>query len=103
DLIVLNADSVKLDWGSPQKWLGTLLSMGNGGFITSVQNLTAQYGVTVVGVSDFAVADYNGTRDWDDLFLFGANDLLLMRSMRSGYMLETYYPWWIHNHRWHGL
>src|SRR6185503_14405597 len=25
DLIVLNADSVKLDWGSPQKWLGTLL------------------------------------------------------------------------------
>jgi hypothetical protein len=65
DLVVLNA----LDWGAPEKFLGTLRSTGNGGFTGGVQNLSALYGLAVFGTGDFAVADYQGGQNWDDLFL----------------------------------
>jgi hypothetical protein len=94
DLSVFNA----LNWST--EYLGILRSTGSGNLQGTWQDNWIG-GWNLGSVDDFHVADFRGTGNWADLFVFNKNWLGLLRSHSNHYKLEAIYPKWIHNHRYH--
>ena len=94
DLVVYNG----VNWVT--EYLGMLRSDG-------VSNLSGSWqddwiGSWNLGDGDaFYAADFRGDQDWEDLFVYNKNWFGLLRSKKNRYQLETIYPKWIHNHRFH--
>jgi hypothetical protein len=96
DLVVYNS----LNWST--QYLCMLRSNGDGTLQGSWQ--ADRIGAWNLGNSDsFHVADFRGGAGWEDLFVYNKNWFGLLRSYKNRYVLETIYPKWIHNHRYHAF
>ena len=93
DLVVYNSQN----WST--QYLGMLRSDGS--------SLSGSWQKDWIGgwnlgtYDSFHVAEFRGTGDWDDLFIFNKNWFGLLRSFANRYELEALDPKWIHNHRYH--
>jgi hypothetical protein len=94
DLVVYNG----VNWVT--EYLGMLRSDGASNLSGSWQD--DWIGSWNLGDGDaFYAADFRGNQDWEDLFVYNKNWFGLLRSKKNRYQLETIYPKWIHNHRFH--
>ena len=55
------------------------------------------------GNDKFLVGNFNGGSGWDDLFVRNRDWFGMLRSSSSSTSLNSIYPKWIHNHRYHRL
>ena len=98
DLVIFNA----ANWA--KKYLGILKSAGNGDLAGNSVILGAPFfNLLFATVDGIEVGNFHGTRGWADVAVIGPNTLALLRSQQQTFALETYYPKWIYNHRYHGL
>lgn len=95
DLVVYNKDN----WST--QYLGILRSNGKTSLSGSWQDDWIG-GWNLGSADNFHVADFRGSGNWEDLYVFNQGWFGLMRSKSNRYQLEAIYRKWIHNHRYHG-
>ncbi len=102
DLVAYNAEN----WDT--EYLGVIRYLDQQQARTKLQG-TYQSGDWVgawnLGPNDnFRPAEFGGSNNWSDLYIYNTNWFGMLRGGGSGtFVLETIYPKWIHNHRYHSV